>query len=917
MKARMILGSILLCSSLGLLRAEGVIDSDICIYGGTSGGVVAAVAAARLGKNAVVISAGNHVGGMTASGLGVTDKGNTASVGGLAAEFYRRVGRAYASTNPVYWFEPHVAEQTFLQMLSEAGVRRFTNQQLASVTVSNRSISRIVTLDGTIYRAREFIDASYEGDLMAMSGVTYTWGREGTNVYNESLAGVHLNSLLYRCDPYVVPGNPASGLLPLIQPDAPGAPGQGDYRVQTYNFRLCLTQNATNKIPIMAPTNYTEATYELLHRYIVAYIATNGSIPLNRIIDVQTIIPNGKTDINAYADVSTDFIGYNYTYPTNTPEGRAGICRQHKDYLSGLLYYLGNSTNVPVNVRTNMLSWGYAMDEFQDNSGWPYGLYVREARRMIGDYVMLQQDAQGSRVAPDPVALASYTLDCHPAARLALNGVAVWEGSIGTAVPYPYPVSYRSIVPKAGECQNLFCTFALSASHVGFASVRMEPVFMMTSQSAATAACFAIDDNVAAQQVNYAKLAAQLLADGQVLKWNPGQSVSTNGILLTVTSASGITASAGWASGANAGGWPLPAGTYWHDGNAGKGTRFVRFNPTLPTNGYYDVYLWWVQDPNRASNTPVDIAGPTYTNTVGVNQQINGSAWIKVASSNYFESGTGANVTVRNDGTTGYVVANAARWMPLGSIASASSTALPGIGVIASDPVAGVFGTNSGRFTLVCLDGTNPAPLTLNYSIGGTALAGADYAPIPASILLAAGMVATNLFVTPLGNNLTRDQATVTLSISPSSSYMVGNFQTAAVTIQDRPIHKWLRDSFTPDELNNPALSGDAADPDQDGLPNLLEYALGLSPKVPDPFPFSTTLRGGFLQLSFPSAPAAIDAGVSVVGLDIATGATVQGIFFQQPMFVETSSNRMILIQSDRPVLTNSPLFFRLEAWRY
>ena len=420
-------------------------------------------------------------------------------------------------------------------MLNGAGVTLYTNLQLASVKMSNLVIAQINMADGSVFRAPQFIDATYEGDLMAQSGVSFTWGRESSSTYGESLAGVFVNSVYYRCDPYVIAGNPASGLLPLIQTNAPGTTGAGDQRMQTYNFRLCLTQNATNKIAITAPTNYSEATYELLHRYINAYVATNGSVPLNRLIDVQTIIPNGKTDINAYADVSTDFIGYNYTYPTNTYAGRQIVFQQHKDYISGLLYYLTTSTNVPLNVRTNMQSYGYAANEFQDSGGWPYTMYIREARRMVSDYVLQQQDAQSLRAATDSISLASYTLDCHPAAHLAINGVAVWEGSIGTSVPYPYPVSYRSIVPKVGQCQNLFCTFALSASHVGFASVRMEPVFMMTSQSAGTAAAFAIDDNVPVQSVNYQKLAAQLIADGQILNWGTTAAVGTNTTQIATT----------------------------------------------------------------------------------------------------------------------------------------------------------------------------------------------------------------------------------------------------------------------------------------------------------------------------------------------------------------------------------------------
>ena len=892
-------------------HAAVVVDADVCVYGGTSGGVTAAVAAARLGKNVALVCVNNHVGGLTASGLGVTDKGNAASIGGLAAEFYSRVGQAYGSANPVYYFEPHVAEQTFMQMLAEANVTLYTNLQLASVTMSNLSITQIAMADGSVFRAKEFIDATYEGDLMAQAGVSFTWGRESAGTYGESLAGAVINSVFYRCDPYVVPGNPASGVLPLIQTNAPGTTGQGDRRVQTYNFRLCLTQNATNKIAITAPSNYDEGTYELVHRYINAYVATNGSVPLNRLIDVQTIIPNGKTDINAYADVSTDFIGYNYTYPTNTYAGRQAIYQQHKDYISGLLYYLATSANVPSNVRTSMQSYGYAKDEFQDNGGWPYNLYVREARRMVSDYVLQQQDAQGLRAAADSISLASYTLDCHPAARFAVNGVTVTEGGIGTSVPQPYPVSYRSIVPKVGECKNLFCTFALSASHVGFASVRMEPVFMMTSQGAGTAAAFAIDDNVPVQSVNYPKLAAQLTADGQILNWGTVQSVDTNGIVMTVNTVPGVTAGGAWTTGANTGGWPLPNGTYWHDGNTGGG-KSVRFNPTISTNGYYDVYLWWVYDPNRANNTPVRIASATATNTVIINQQIPCTNWVKIASSNYFNIGTGGSVTITNGGANGYVIANAVRFMPLGNIAPGTAPVLPVVQIVASDAVAGEFGTNGARFAVVCANGSNSNTFTVNYAISGTATPGTDYTALPGSITIPAGILATNIYVRPLGNNLTTNQVTVTLTLSASASYGLTNPANATAVIMDRPINNWLRGNFTTAELGNPLVSGDAANPDGDGLPNLLEYALGLSPKSADGNPLTPTVTGGVFSMSYPQSKSAVDVALTVEwSPDLKTWHSG----YAQPVNVlDQVTNRVVTVQAPA---TNGVGFFRLRAVRF
>jgi hypothetical protein len=256
-------------------------------------------------------------------------------------------------------------------MLAETGVAVFTNQLLASVTMTNQRIAQMSMQDGTIFRAKEFIDTTYEGDLMAAAGVTFTWGREGTNTYNESLAGIRPLGGIYNYDPDVSPGDPASGLLPLLQTNTGGTVGQDDQRLQTYNFRLCLTQKATNKIAIAEPANYSDANYELVRRYIAARVATDGTVSLNQLIDIQTIIPNGKTDINANGELSTDYVGYNYTWATNTYAGRAVLRQQHEDYIRGLLYFFANNTNVPLNVRTNMQSWGLAKDEFTDTGGWP------------------------------------------------------------------------------------------------------------------------------------------------------------------------------------------------------------------------------------------------------------------------------------------------------------------------------------------------------------------------------------------------------------------------------------------------------------------------------------------------------------------------------------------------------------------
>jgi hypothetical protein len=351
----------------------------------------------------------------------------------------------------------------------------------------------------------------------------------------------------------------------------------------------------------------------------------------------------------------------------------------------------------------------------------------------------------------------------------------------------------------------------------------MEPVFMMTSQSAGTAAAFALDDGVPVQQVSYPKLAAQLLADGQILSWNSVASVGTNGIIMTVSTTPGVTVGGAWTAGSNAGGWPLPNGTYWHDGDTGTG-KYVRFNPTLTTNGYYDVYIWWVY----ASNL-----------------------------------GTSGSVTITNGGANGYVIANAVRFMPLGNIAPNPTAALPVVQIVASDAVAGEFGVNPARFNVVCPNGPNAAPLTVNYAVGGTATPGVDYAALPGSVKIPAGVSATNILISPLGNNLTTNQVSVTINLSASANYGLTNLASATAVIQDRPINDWLRANFTPAQLTNAAVSGDTAAPAKDGLPNLMKYALGLNPTTADPNPFVPAAGAGIFSVTFPQSTSATDVALA------------------------------------------------------
>jgi hypothetical protein len=892
------------------LRAVCPVEADILVYGGTSGGVVAAVSAARLGKSVILLTQTAHVGGMSASGLGVTDRGNTASIGGVAREFYLRVGQRYASSSPVYFFEPKVAESVFWQMLNEAGVPVHTNKLLAAVTMDGQRLATITMEDGSVYRGRMFVDTSYEGDLMAAAGVTFTVGREGTNTYGESLAGLRSLGGTYDYDPYVTPGAPASGLLNYVQPNTGGVVGQGDHRVQAYNFRLCLTQNATNKLPIAPPTNYSATDFELFARYVEARLARDGSVSLAQLMDIQTIIPNGKTDINARDELSTDWVGGSYTWATNTHAGRAVLRQQHEDYIRGMFTLLATSPRVPLNVRTNMQSWGLAKDEFTDNGGWPFQIYVREARRMVSDYVMIQHNADGRRAAPDPVALASYVIDSHGLQRVPSGGFTRWEGSIGGSVPFPYGVSYRSIIPRNGECENLLCTFALSASHVAFGSIRMEPVFMMVSQSAANAAALALERELPVQQISYPELAARLSAEGQILNWQSA-GYTTNGIILDEDDAA-TTKGGAWTYGANAGGWN---GDYYHDGAASKGSSWMRFTPTLPTNGLYEVYAWWVEHANRATNVVYDVLHAAGTNRILVNQRNSSGGWFKLLTTN-FTAGAGQGVIIRNEGTVSgqYVIADAVRFLPIGT--NVPPVPKPVIEVVAADGVAGEWLANVARFSFV-RGGDTSAPVVIRYNVSGTASNATDYAALTGLLTLRAGATSTNVFVQPLADALAEGVESVSVAIQPLASYAVGALSNAAITLRDRPLDAWRHAHFTPAELLLAEVSGDAADPEGDGLPNLVEYALGLAPKFAEQATLPTArVESGQLLLSFTRNPAASDVDILVQTSTDLTNWFSGPSEVEQVNCEDSGGWRRETWRALAPVDSGRTRYLRLRVWR-
>lgn len=494
-----------------------IIEADLCIYGGTPAGIAAALQAARMGLRAVIAEFSRNLGGMTSSGLGRTDVGNKAAIGGIAREFYRELGTIYGGEEPdgVTWaFEPHVAEQIFTTWMEQAGVPVHFNQHLATVSKRGDRITELHMEDGTVYRGSMFVDASYEGDLFARAGVSYTVGRESNATYRETLNGIHFGHPSHNfkawIDPYVVAGKPDSGLLPGVMDAEPGFQGQGDKSVQAYNFRICLSNVAANRIQFPEPPNYNPAQFELLLRYLKAGVW--DAMQLNK------LMPKGKSDLNNRGGVSTDHIGANHAWPEADYLAREQIFQDHVHYNLGMLYFLANDERVPLHIRAEARQWGLPADEFERTNGWPHQLYVREGRRLVSDLVMTEYHCRHYEVIEDSVGLAAYTMDSHNCRRIVLDGRCINEGNVEINPTGPYPISYRAIVPKAEECANLLVPVCLSSSHIAYGSIRMEPVFMILGQSAATAAALALEKGCALQDVDYAELRTRLTLDGQVLR---------------------------------------------------------------------------------------------------------------------------------------------------------------------------------------------------------------------------------------------------------------------------------------------------------------------------------------------------------------------------------------------------------------
>lgn len=679
----------LLAASLSLSHSAEPESYDIVIYGGTSAGIVAGIQAKAMGKTVVVIEPTSREGGLTTGGLGQTDIGNKQVIGGLAREFYARIAKHYAvpeawkwekreeyrdsgqtrtsKGEPTMWtFEPSAALKVYRDWIAETGLRLVHNERLNRETGVKKDGARVVSIameSGRVFAGKMFLDATYEGDLLAAAGVSYTFGREANAKYGETRNGVQTamdkhHNFVPGVDPYRVKGDPDSGLLPFIDPDGPGEEGVGDKRVQAYCFRMCLTDHPENRIPFHKPDGYDETWFELLLRN---FEAGESGMPW-----INSSMPNRKTDTNNRTGFSTDFIGQNYDYPEASYAERETMAARHRLYQQGLMWTLANHPRVPDKIRNEVARWGMSKDEFVEGGGWQEQLYVREARRMVSDFVMTQNHCQQRELVDDSVGMGAYTMDSHNVQRYVdANGHAKNEGDVQVGGFPPYPISYRSITPRAEEAENLLAPVCLSASHMAFGSIRMEPVFMVLGQSAATAASLAIDAGASAQAIDYEKLKARLETDGQVLnhvappKAAPSFTPldSFKGIVVDETKA---TLTGKWTTSIL--GTGIHQG-YQHDGDVRDGSATAVFAVELSEAGEYDVQVGYSPNANRATNVPVRVEHAGDATDATINQRkpptIDGNF---VSVGRYQFDGKGS-VTISNRGTDGFVVIDAVRWV--------------------------------------------------------------------------------------------------------------------------------------------------------------------------------------------------------------------------------------------------------------
>lgn len=524
MRAASLVLAILL--SAPVFKLAAATNYDLVVYGATASGVITAVSGAREGLHVVLLEPGRHVGGMATGGLSRTDFGKKEVIGGDALEFYWRLGIKYDigryAQFVAWYYEPHVGEQVFLEMLRGAHVDLLLNHRLREhngVVKEGTQVVSLTTEDGSSYTGKVFADCSYEGDLMAQAGVSYTWGRESSQQYGESLAGVRERTPFHQFLVPISAYDDQHHLLPEIYAGPKGATGSADKKVQSYNFRMILSDDPANQVPYPKPPGYGPHRYELLARLLAAETKQKGRAPYMQEVTLVAPIPNRKADINNQGPFSTDYIGKSWDYPNSSYARRAEIWQDHVNYTKGFFYFLAHDARVPKPLHDEINRWGLAKDEFQDTGHWPNQLYIREARRMIGEFVMTQKDEQTDLTKPDPIGMGSYNSDSHNVQRyVTAQGTVENEGDMQVAVK-PYQIPYRVMVPKPSETTNLLVPVCMSASHVAYSSLRMEPQYMIIGQAAGDAAALAIRGKTPVANINTHDLTSRLVSQGAVMEY--------------------------------------------------------------------------------------------------------------------------------------------------------------------------------------------------------------------------------------------------------------------------------------------------------------------------------------------------------------------------------------------------------------
>ncbi|MCA9735749.1 MAG: FAD-dependent oxidoreductase [Deferribacteres bacterium] len=650
--------------STGSHPQQSIYSVDICVYGGTASGVIAAYAAKKMGKSVLLVEPGKHLGGMVSGGLGRMDIPAKWAVSGLARDFFRRVGQHYGVFEK-WVFEPHVAEKVFRNYVTEARIQVLYDFRIFKANMDETRLEHIELENTTepfdvahkIVNAEVFIDCSYEGDLMAKAGITYTFGRESNEKYTETFNGVQFserNQFPKGVDPYIVAGDSSSGLLWGIDNDVLQENGSEDTHLQAYGYRICLTDDPNNLLPVSRPENYDSNRYELLVRYW-------QKRPIHRLDEGFSwgILPNRKTDINSRGPFSLNVIGQNKNYTEVDYFERAELEKLHKAYTQGLLYFYGHDVRVPEKIREEMKKWGYPKDEYVEDQHWSPQLYIRESRRMLGEYVATESNCRDEARVPDGIALAAYTIDSHHCRRIVVDGMIKNEGEVHFEEVKPWPISYRTITPRHEEAQNVLVPVCLSASHVAFGSIRIEPVFMALGQAAGIAAAIAIDDTLAVQTIDYQKIQDIMhnnpLLDGrkpEIVVDNQDSQVSHEGDWRVVADE-----------------FPYQYGNDVFLSADTTGESVVRFSASIANSGNYQVYLWctnyeWEQGKYPiASKVKISVVNGGHRQSRIFTTAMIRNDWLPLGTA-YFEKGQDAVVEIQSAKVPGVVVADAVLFVP-------------------------------------------------------------------------------------------------------------------------------------------------------------------------------------------------------------------------------------------------------------